>query len=334
MRPALAICTAALCLTYQPCQAQPTGELPPGAAKEVIDLPGRGDDTRSAVPRPDLVFIEPLGDVDAPGLYSDGAVDFRSMVEAAAPLALKRVFAKTVTALSPPLAIRIVARKIQLRVGLGRMQVIVDAVIFDARNRAKVFRERGEGDRTLPETATDAELRAAVDDVLGQAADELSVRLLGRLSAPPPPKPRHKWWAGTMLGSAMLFGLSGLVAVTPRWTAQLAINPLWPRYALALSGGKRLHNADDLSFWAHVGLTHEFATAAFSQCAPYLCADQARGLWYGHARLELALLFGDANQHRLAGDIGVHMGVQQEKFQSPWSSLARPWAGASYHLGF
>ncbi len=334
MRPALALLHCAACLLAWPCLAQTGGELPSGAAKDVIDLPGKADDSRSALLRPDLVFIEPLGDVDAPGLYSDGAVDFRGMVEGLTPVVLKRVFSKTVTAFSPPLSVRIVARKMQLRISLGRMQVSVDAVIFDASNRAKVFRERGEGDRALPETATELALRAAVEDVLGQAAEELSVRLLGRLNAPPPPKPRHKWWAGAMAGGTMLGSLSGLVVLSPRWIAQLAVNPLWPRYAVSAAAGKRLHQADDLSFWAHLGITREFATAAFSPCAPYLCADQARSLWYGHARLELALLFGDANQHRLGGDIGVHMGAQQEKYRAPWTSLARPWAGASYHLGF
>ncbi|MBM4343394.1 MAG: hypothetical protein FJ100_08450 [Deltaproteobacteria bacterium] len=334
MRPPHALIAAVAWFAAAPGIAQPSADLPPGAAKDPIALPGRADDPRSAVPRPDLVFIEPLGDIDAPGLYSAGAVDFRAMIEAAAPVALKRVFAKTVTAFSPPMSLRIVARKIQLRVSLGRMQVSVDAVLFDAANRAKVFRERGEGERDLPETATGLELRGAVEDVLAQAAEELSVRLLGRMSAPPPPKPKHKWWAGAIVGGTMLGGLSGLAILAPRWSAQVTVNPLWPRIAAALSGGRRLHQADDLSFWAHVGVTREFATAALSRCAPYLCPDQARSLWYGHVRLELAQLVGDANQHRLAAEVGVHMGAEEAKFQAPWTTMTRPWAGASYHWGF
>ncbi|MSQ84018.1 MAG: hypothetical protein EXR77_14235 [Myxococcales bacterium] len=314
--------------------ACPAVDADPSPSGSKLGLGKPTEEFRSPLPRPDLVHVEPLGDVEAPSLYSSGIVDFTKFIEELTPVVLRDVFGRSIIALAPPMEVRLIARKIKLAVALGELKASVDLVIFDASDRRKIFRERGDGIVKIGEPATDAELHTAVQAVLHQCAVELAQKFLGRFSAPPPPKSEHKIWTGVQLGGPSSFGASLLYLLAKDFGIQLVVNPLWPQFAGSIGGLKRLHSAEDLSFWLHAGATHEFVGAAFSTCAPYLCDSQADSSLFAYGRLELAWLVGADNQHRLGLDVGLHVGALWPAKSTDPGLFGRIWGGVCWHLGF
>lgn len=308
--------------------------LPALAWATVPPPSSRALDVRDGKPRPDLVFIEPLGEVDAPSLYTSGEVPFGQWMQDGAGPAMKAAFGKAITAFSPPMTVRIVIRKAKLAVDLGELRVSLDAVVFDVRDRAKMFRDRSDAAVAIAQDAGDGALHTAVDEALRLAAEDLALRFLNRMGAPAPPKPAHVVWAGVELGGALPWGLTAAVVATPNWLAQLAVNPLWPQVGVAAGAARRLHESDDVGLWLRGGLGREFPVALLSKCAPKLCAEQVEVRTYLYLLLELAVVLGDEGNHRVAANLGLQAGALRKSDTADAAAFGRPFGGVGWQYGF
>lgn len=293
------------------------------------------DDLREARDRPDLVTLEHLVEVaDAPPVLGTAAFPFDKVLAQTVPALVKTVFGHVVTAFDPPIALRVVVKQIQVRLVPHGLRVTIEVSAFDARDRARVFRDRDTGFGMVEDLDDTAAVQTALQTGLRGALDELALRFLSRMGAPAPPKPHHVLHAGLQGGGALAFGASVLVRVTRHWSIQAMVDPLYPRVAAAVGALNRVYGQASFGLWLHAGLAHEWGIALASQCAPRLCADQQIPRTFAYGRVELAESLGDEDQHRIGVDIGVHLGVVHPTAATPAQVLARPYGGISWHYGF
>ncbi len=293
------------------------------------------DDLRNPNARPDLVQLEHLVEVaDAPPMLGTSAFPFDKAIYEIMPGLVKTVFGRVVTAFDPPISLRVVVRQIQVRLITTGLRVSVDMSAFDARDRAKVFKDRDNGFGEVSDLDDHKAVRQALTAALKGALDELAVRFLARMGAPAPPKPHHLIHAGLQGGGTLAFGLSMLVRANRHWTLQWVVNPVYPRIATSVGAAKRIYSQGSFGFWLHSGLAHELGIALASTCAPRLCSDQQIPRSYAYGRLELADSWGDEDQYRIGVDLGIHIGLVHPSARTPAQVLARPYGGLSLHYGF
>lgn len=293
----------------------------------------KGEDLRSATPRPDLVTVTDRQAKAAVAFVQKGDDAWVASIQpAAAVAALRGTLAQTIIAFDPPFAVRAALLGYRAVVRRHDVTVEIEVDIADVRDGKRQFAGRGEAVVVLEKIYDAAQLQAAIELATVDAARECARRFLNRTGDPPPVgEDWHRWWLGMHYAGPAPIGLSLLWQPARTWLVQGSVNPVWPRASASVGAGWRLHWDDHLAFWLHGSATAELPWALGPACTTSVdCSTTAFA--YASARAELVGHLGSHGQHRFAVEVAAQAGMRWPP-RSEATPLVRPYAGVSYHYG-
>ena len=288
------------------------------------------NDGRDPTPRPDLVTVtsalpQPLHcAIDRPPQKWRASLPVSELRSA-----LQHAFAKVVVRFDPPYQVRVVLKsaRVDIRAGLAQVRMVVH--VSDARDRSRQFQGPGDSEFELADLASEAELQQALLLAVDQAADHAALQFSARTGAPETTLTYHGIWLGGQVGGLGVLGVSALWPLSPKWLAQVAVNPLGPRLSASLGAGRRLHGDDEAELRGWVGLTGEVPHGFVSFCSASCQGNRVTRL-YSAWLLEVAWQFGDGLGQRFGLQAGLIAGVELPVWNDAVNRLLSPWAGLGY----